>query len=200
MRPDGHVAEWLRSGLQSRLISQNQSPRFVNNLSAISEEGTLLRRRPTGWTPRKSGRDMRTEPRTFSRSPSKYAKTPTIPFLENAPPPTLKCARSNHTPIVHLPSINERKKASYVKHSLAIAVVALAASTVTPAQAADPLNCPLGYRCVPDDSPEAALDRSSAQREQELAEQQRFQCENDNRMTQNGPSQKHRPGQVVSPG
>jgi len=83
---------------------------------------------------------------------------------------------------MHLPCINERKKASYVKHSLAIAAVALAASTVTPAQAADPLNCPLGYRCVPDGSPEAALERSSAQREQELAERRRAECEYRNRL------------------
>jgi hypothetical protein len=61
---------------------------------------------------------------------------------------------------------------------LLIAITMVATSTMGRAQEIAPLNCPPGYRCVPEDSPYASVERDRARREHELAEQRRTQCKN----------------------
>jgi len=71
-----------------------------------------------------------------------------------------------------------------VRRMVAVSVALLGMSGATWAQGVSPVDCPPGFRCVPDSSPAGGLAREYAAREQELAEQRRALCQMNARLNE----------------
>jgi len=64
-----------------------------------------------------------------------------------------------------------------VRRMVAVSVTLLCMGGMTWAQGISAVDCPPGFRCVPDTSPASDLAREYAAREQELAAQRRASCQ-----------------------
>jgi hypothetical protein len=71
-----------------------------------------------------------------------------------------------------------------VRRMVVVSVALLGMSGATWAQGVSPVDCPPGFRCLPDNSPAGDLARQNAAREQELAEQRRALCQMNARLNE----------------